>query len=120
MKMLRTLCLAASLVIVTSQAAEAVRKLPIKKVFITLIKTKSSQDGTILYFKIDNNTGSDIDVATFECNIFDSLSSFSQIVNPSVRRVKSGDSAYAEEQIDLKPSQFGRADCRGIDAFAEE
>ena len=102
------------------QSASASRQLQIKNVGISLIKTKPEDGGTVLYFKIDNYTGSEIDVATFECNIFDSSSNFSEIVYPAVQRLSNGDSAYDEERIDLRETQFGRAECRGIDAFADD
>jgi hypothetical protein len=66
------LTLTALLFITTAQSASAQRELQIKQVKISLIKAKSDDDGgTTLYFRIDNNTGSEIDVATFECSIFD-------------------------------------------------
>jgi hypothetical protein len=88
---IRAVALSALLFVTTAQPASAVRRLQIKKVTITLIKTKPDDDGTTLYFKIDNNTGSEIDVATFECNIFDSSSVFYEIISPTVRRVKNGE-----------------------------
>jgi hypothetical protein len=118
------LCILAAialLVAMTGQSISEQRELPIKNVSISLIKTKADDDGgTVLYFKIDNNTGSAIDTVFFECNIFDSASKFSEITYPSARRVSDGNSVYNEEHINLHESQFGQAECRGIDAYADD
>ena len=80
---LRAIAGMALLFATTAQTISAPRELQIKKVNISLIKTKPDDDGgTVLYFRIDNHTGFEINVATFECNIFDSSSKFSEIINP--------------------------------------
>ena len=72
-------------------------------------------DQYAITYKVTNNSDTDFNDITFECNIFKKDGSFDSIDHVTFLNVQHGLSEYGQGFTSLNVAQFGRSECRLVD-----